>query len=39
MMALIYIGIMLYFKTIGGYKTVRIDGEAPSSPEPPKPAP
>ncbi|MBI3855666.1 MAG: MFS transporter [Planctomycetes bacterium] len=28
MMALIYLGILLYFKTIGGYKAVKIDGDA-----------
>jgi hypothetical protein len=34
MMAIIYLGIMLYFKTIGGYKPVTISADAA-----PKPAP
>jgi MFS family permease len=32
MMAVIYLGIMLYFKTIGGYKAVQIDAQAAPAP-------
>ncbi len=34
MMAVIYLGILLYFKTIGGYKAVRIEGDPPPAPPP-----
>jgi hypothetical protein len=32
MMAVIYLGVMLYFKTIGGYKAVKIDAGGPPAP-------
>jgi MFS family permease len=34
MMAIIYLGILLYFKTIGGYKPVTITGDAAPAPAP-----
>lgn len=34
MMAVLYLGILLYFKTIGGYKPVTITGDAPPAPAP-----
>ena len=41
MMAIIYLAILLYFKSIGGYKPLSIDdgaGAPAPTPEPAKPA-
>jgi MFS family permease len=37
MMAVIYLGILMYFKTIGGYKPVTITGDAAPAPAPAAP--